>query len=76
MNEALVRKLAQGVILGRPKWRKSSRVKLTGREAEIARLLKRGYSLSRAARRMKVHRITLSKFIKQQESNTEGLTAA
>jgi len=39
------------VILGRPKGRKSSRVKLTGREADILRLLKRGLSKTRIARR-------------------------
>ena len=63
-KEALARRRAEGVILGRPKGRKSSRVKLTGHEEEIARLLKRGYSKSRIARRLKVHRITLGKFIR------------
>ncbi len=64
-KEALARRRAEGVILGRPKGRKSSRVKLTGREDEIACLLHRGFSQNRAARRLKVHRITLSKFIKE-----------
>ena len=63
-KEALARRRAEGVVLGRPKGRKSSRVKLTGREEEIARLLRRGYSKSRIARRLKVHRITLGKFIR------------
>jgi len=63
-KEALARRRAEGVILGRPKGRKSSRVKLTGHEEEIARLLRRGYSKSRIARRLKVHRITLGKFIR------------
>ena len=63
-KEALARRRAEGVVLGRPKGRKSSRVKLTGREDEIARLLRRGYSKSRIARRLKVHRITLGKFIR------------
>ena len=62
-KEALARKRAEGVVLGRPKGRKSSRVKLTGREQEIAALLKRGYSKSKIARRLKVHRITLAKFL-------------
>lgn len=63
-KEALARRRAEGIVLGRPKGRKSTRVKLTGREEEIARLLKRGYSKSRIARRLKVHRITLGKFIR------------
>jgi DNA invertase Pin-like site-specific DNA recombinase len=64
-KEALARKRAEGVVLGRPQGRKSSRVKLTGREEDIARLLKRGYSKSRIARRLKVHRITLGNFIRE-----------
>jgi Site-specific recombinases, DNA invertase Pin homologs len=67
-KEALARRRSEGVILGRPKGRKSSRVKLTGREEEIARLLARGYSKSRIARRLKVHRITLGKFIRDHVS--------
>ena len=62
-KEALSRKRAEGIILGRPKGRKSARVKLTGREEEIIRLLRRGYSQTRAARRLKVHRLTLGKFL-------------
>ncbi|HEX3627219.1 MAG TPA: master DNA invertase Mpi family serine-type recombinase [Verrucomicrobiae bacterium] len=64
-KEALARRRAEGVILGRPRGRKSSHVKLTGREDEIARLLHRGFSQSRAARRLRVHRITLSKFLRE-----------
>lgn len=63
-KEALARRRSEGVILGRPKGRKSARVKFSGREEEIARPLKRGYSKSRIARRLKVHRITLGKFIR------------
>lgn len=72
-KEALARRRAEGVILGRPKGRKSSRVKLTGREDEISRLLGSGWSKCRIARQMKVHRITLSKFINDQVS--QGCTA-
>ena len=65
-KEALIRKRAEGVILGHPKGRKSSQVKLIGREDDILRLLKRGLSKTRIARRLKVHRITLAKFIRDQ----------
>lgn len=37
-KEALARKKAEGVILGRPKGRKSSRTKLTGQEKKIIEL--------------------------------------
>jgi len=68
-KEALARRRAEGVVLGRPKGRKSTRVKLTGREDIITRLLSRGYSKSRIARRLKVHRITLGKFIENYMNN-------
>lgn len=64
-KEALARRRAEGVVLGRPKGRKSSRVKLTGREEEILRLLRSGHSKSSIARRLEVHRITLDKFIRE-----------
>lgn len=63
-KEALARRRAEGVVLGRPKGRKSSKLKLTGRESEIASLLGQGVSQNRAARQLNVHRITLGKFIK------------
>jgi len=69
-KEALARRRAEGVILGRPKGRRSSRVKLSGREGEITRLLDRGYSKSKIARRLKVHRITLGKFIRDHITGT------
>lgn len=72
-KEALARRRAEGVVLGRPKGRRSSHVKLTGREDEIDRLLKRGYSKSRIALRLKVHRITLGKFIRMREAYPETI---
>ena len=64
--EALARKRQEGVVLGRPKGRKSTRVKLTGKEGVIVRLLRQGWSKSRIARQLKVHRITLGNFINQR----------
>jgi Site-specific recombinases, DNA invertase Pin homologs len=65
-KEALARRRAEGVVLGRPKGRKSATVKLSGQEELVARLLKKGCSKSKIARRLKVHRITLAKFIKER----------
>ena len=62
-KEALARKKAEGVVLGRPKGRKSSRVKLTGKEAVIEELLLQGVPKVQIARIFKVNRNTLSKFI-------------
>lgn len=70
-KEALARRRAEGVILGRPKGRKSARVKLTGREVEIERLAAKGISYSKMARKLKVHRITLSKFMSDNDLHRE-----
>lgn len=62
-KEALARKKAEGVVLGRPKGRKSSKVKLTGKELEIKKLLDKKVSKSAISRILDVHRLTVSKFI-------------
>ncbi|MCL1910298.1 MAG: master DNA invertase Mpi family serine-type recombinase [Kiritimatiellaeota bacterium] len=64
-KEAIARKRAEGVVLGRPKGRKSARVKLSGREKKIANLIVKGYSGVRIAHIMKVNRNTLRKFIRE-----------
>lgn len=64
-KEALARKRAEGVILGRPKGSKSKVKKLTGREAEIIALLEKRISKSAIARILGVHRITVANFIKE-----------
>lgn len=65
-KEALARKKSEGVILGRPTGRKSSRVKLSGKEEYIRELLNQGVSISEIARIYKVHRNTVSKFINER----------
>ncbi len=62
-KEALARKKAEGIILGRPKGRKSSYVKLSGKEEVIQKMLAKKMSKCAIARRLEVHRITLTKFI-------------
>lgn len=62
-KEALARRKSEGVILGRPKGRKSSYSKLTGKEKEISKLLKKRTSYSGIARILGVHRLTVSEFI-------------
>ena len=64
-KEALARKKAEGVILGRPKGSKSKVKKLTGREQEIKVLLDKKISKSDIARILGVHRITLAEYIKR-----------
>lgn len=66
-KEALARKRAEGVILGRPKGRKSSKVKLSGKEEVIRTLLQRKVSKSEIARIFGVHRMTVDSFIKNHD---------
>lgn len=63
-REALARKKAEGVVLGRPKGRKANHLKLSGRERLIRDLLKQGTSKSEIARILKVNRMTVASFIK------------
>lgn len=65
-KEALARKKAEGVILGRPRGRKSDNLKLTGKEEEISTLLKKKISYSAIARILNVHRFTVSTFVKNK----------
>lgn len=71
-KEALARKRAEGVILGRPKGSKSARTKLTGKEETIKGCLAAGFSLSATARKLKVHRLTLAKYIADHNLREEA----
>jgi DNA invertase Pin-like site-specific DNA recombinase len=66
-KEALARKKAEGVVLGRPKGRKSDSLKLTGKEEEIRKLLVKRISYSAIARILGVHRLTVSTFVKNNK---------
>ena len=64
-KEALARKRAEGIMLGRPKGRKSKRLKLSRQEAEIRSLLETKVSKSAIARKYGVCRKTVISFIKR-----------
>lgn len=67
-KEALARKKSEGVRLGRPIGESDIRsLKLYDKKEKVKRLLDKGYSYSKIAKTMKVHRITVSKFIKRME---------
>jgi len=65
-KEALMRKRAEGKILGRPAGKKSSHVKLSGREQEIQALLDRHFSKSAIGRIYGVNRMTVDVFLKER----------
>lgn len=64
-KEALARKKAEGVILGRPKGSKSARTKLTDKEQKIQALLDRGLSMAAIGRLLGCHRLTVSAHMKR-----------
>jgi DNA invertase Pin-like site-specific DNA recombinase len=70
-KEALARKKAEGIVLGRPKGRKSSKVKLTGKEETIRTLLVEGVPIVQIAKIFKVNRMTVSKFINDKNLRSE-----
>lgn len=65
-REALARKKAEGIHLGRPKGALSKRVKLTGKEDAIRVLRAEGTSWAQIARLLHVDRSTLVRFAKSR----------
>ena len=65
-RDALARKKSEGVVLGRPKGRKSTKVKLSGKENTIKDLLEQGVSKTQIARIFKVDRMTVYNFIERE----------
>lgn len=66
-KEALARKKAEGVVLGRPKGRRSSpsKYKLHNKQMLVQGLLKEGISKRQIAKLCKVDRSTLDRYIKR-----------
>ena len=64
-KEALVKKKAEGIVLGRPKGRKSSYYKLSGKDNMIKELLSKNIPKIQIAKILNVHRNTLDKYIKE-----------
>lgn len=64
-KEALARKKAEGVVLGRPKGRRSApeKYKLSGRETLIRELIKEGVSKLKIAKICKIDRNTLARYL-------------
>ena len=73
-REALARKKKEGVTLGRPKGRKSSYYKLTGKEEQIIKLLNDRYTLGEVCLKLSVCRNTLRLFLYEIErKNPEAI---
>lgn len=68
-KEALARKKAEGVVLGRPKGKRSKTVKLSGKENEIIALLDSGVTKTRIAEMYGVNRNTLASFVERMKES-------
>ena len=66
-KEALARKKAEGIVLGRPKGRKSSKIKLTGKIEMVTRMLQQGINKTKICKILKVSRNTLYRFIDEHQ---------
>lgn len=64
-KEALARKRAEGVVLGRPKGRKNTKRKLTRHEKYIREALNNGVNKSTISKQLHVSRSTLYLYIKE-----------
>lgn len=64
-KEALARKKSEGKTLGRPRGRKNSSYKLSGKEELVTKLFQKGTPQYKIAQICKVDRNTVAKFIKE-----------
>ena len=63
-KEALARKRAEGIVLGRPKGAKNKKNKLSGHEEQIIDLYKEKKTMTSIAQKYRVHPVTISRFLK------------
>lgn len=66
-KEALARKKAEGMVLGRPKGSKNKKKKLDGKLEMISRMLDRGVTKTLISRKLKVSRNTLYLYLIQHQ---------
>lgn len=64
-KEALARKRAEGVVLGRPKGARSAKTKLSGKEDLVRAMRLEGASHATIAKVCRVHPATISRFLRE-----------
>lgn len=72
-KEALARKRTEGVVLGRPKGSKSGHLKLSSKDKQVRELINSGCSFVQIAKLLKVHRNTVSRYVKENLVVTKRL---
>lgn len=66
-KEALARKKAEGIFIGRPKGSLSKKVKLTGKEKDILKYIKQGMSQREISEELGVSKGTVNRFIRREK---------
>ena len=67
-KEALERKKSEGLILGRPKGSKTKKHKLKDSDEKIKMMLNKGFTYTLIAQKLKVHRTTVSNYLRNKNS--------
>lgn len=75
-KEALARKRAEGVVLGRPRGSRSAKVKLSGQEEAIRAMLRRKIPKTKIAKIFGVNRMTVDSFIRRRLDLNDELNPA
>ena len=65
-REALARKKAEGIKLGRPKGKNNNTLNLTPQKEYINEMLRENMAVGAIAKRLQVHRSTLTRFLKRK----------
>lgn len=65
-REALARKKAEGIKLGRPKGKNNNALKLMPQKEYINKMLRENMAVGAIAKRLQVHRSTLTRFLKRK----------
>nr|WP_314992071.1 master DNA invertase Mpi family serine-type recombinase [uncultured Capnocytophaga sp.] len=66
-KEALARKKAEGIFIGRPKGSLSKKVKLSGKEKDILKYIKQGMSQREISEKLGVSKGTVNRFIRREK---------
>jgi len=70
-KEALARKKAEGQKLGRAPGSRNACHKLDGKEDKLERMLQQGYSKVQIAKKLRVNRATIYRYLREQENTSK-----
>lgn len=74
-REGIRRARENGKVIGRPKGRMNTRTKLTGKENYITKEIEKGMKIAVIARKLRVHSVTISRFLKEKKNEHKNEAA-